>query len=76
MYRDSKLYVDDLLSGFANGKGPLEELKRSFKFKDDAIEPQQMYLGAHLQVKQLNGRSCWIMSSIDYIREALKNVEE
>ena len=34
-------YVDDLLSGSANGKAPLEELPKSFKFKNDAIEPPQ-----------------------------------
>ena len=33
-------------------------------------------MGAKLQQKELNGRTCWTMSSVDYINAAVTNVEE
>ena len=49
-------HVDDLLSGSHNGKGPLQELQRLFKFKNNTIESPDTYLGAKLSTKKLGER--------------------
>ena len=46
-------------------------IAKDFKFKKDEI-----YLGAQLEQKQLNGRHMWTMSSTDYLKAAVQNVEE
>ncbi|MEM7003142.1 MAG: Ty1/Copia family ribonuclease HI, partial [Pseudomonadota bacterium] len=48
----------------------------SVKFKHDKIEPPGNNLGAKLAKKQLNGRSMWTMTSVDYVNASVKNVEE
>ena len=45
-------------------------------FKKGKIEPPQMYLGATVQEKQLNGYDCWTMSSTSYIKAALETIQE
>ena len=46
------------------------------KFKNDAIESPKSYLGAKLSLKKLGDHECWTMSSVNYLKEAIKNVEE
>ena len=69
------VYVDDILSISHDAKEPMRAIQRAFKFKNDTIEPPKMYLGATLEEKQLNGKKIWTMSSKDYIKAAITNVE-
>jgi hypothetical protein len=46
------------------------------KFKNDKIEEPSNYLGARLQKKKINGIDCWSISSVDYVKAAIDNVEE
>eukprot|EP00934_Nitzschia_sp_Nitz4_P008349 Nitzschia sp. Nitz4//scaffold712_size1567//12//1007//NITZ4_009323-RA/size1567-processed-gene-0.1-mRNA-1//-1//CDS//3329557200//8339//frame0 len=70
-------YVDDVLAISHNPLSIIEEIKGTFKLKDDKAEPPDVYLGAQMQkVATKTGRVCWTMSSEKYIQTAIKNVEE
>ena len=46
-----------------------------FKLKKDKIDPPDIYLGGRLAKKSLNGGNIWTMSSVDYVKGIIKNVE-
>ena len=68
-------YVDDILGVSEDATQVLQELQRSFKFKNDKIEDPENYLGAKLKKKNINGRDCWTITSVDYVKAAITNVE-
>ena len=70
------MYVDDILAISCDAKAILEDVQKTFKLKNDKIEPPEFYLGAKLQEKPINGMKCWTVTSQDYIKAAVKNVEE
>ena len=69
-------YADNILEISQKPRDITSQIQTTFKFKNDAVEPPSIYLGAKLQQKELNGRTCWTMSSVDYINAAFTNVEE
>jgi hypothetical protein len=69
-------YVDDILSISDDPKSTLLALTRTFKLKDDKIEPPDIYLGAQLDLMQVDDVYCWTMSAEKYVLSAVKNVEE
>ena len=69
-------YVDDLLCISHDAQRPMADIQSDLKFKNNKIEAPDFYLGAKLQLKKLNGRDTWTMSSADYIKSAIDNVEE
>ena len=75
-YQYMLVYVDDLLCVADDATAPLREVMSDFKFKKDAIEPPEIYLGARLQRKDLNGSKVWTMSSRDYTKAIIANLEE
>jgi len=70
------MYVDDILAISQYPRTILEEIQKTFKVKDDKIDPPEFYLGAKLQEKPLNGINCWTIISQDYVKAAVANVEE
>ena len=68
-------YVDDVLSISADAQSLMKDIQKDFKFKKDKVEPPQMYLGARLEKKQLNGKEVWTMCSKDYVKLAISNIE-
>ena len=70
------MYVDDILSIACDPRIILQEIQSTFKFKNDKIEEPEFYLGAKLQRKPLNGLQCWTITSQDYVKAAVRNVEE
>ena len=71
--------VDDILCMSVNAKGVMEQIQNKFKFKKDNIAEPNSYLRAKLQKKQISGLdidSMWTISSYDYIKAAVKTVEE
>jgi hypothetical protein len=70
------MYVDDILSIACDPSVILREIQGTFKFKNHKIEEPEFYLGAKLQRKPLNGLQCWTITSQDYVKAAVKNVEE
>ena len=69
-------YVDDLLAIGEDPKGILTEIQHNFKFKNDKIEEPSNYLGAVLKRKNINGKDIWTMTSLDYVKASVANVEE
>jgi Reverse transcriptase (RNA-dependent DNA polymerase) len=70
------MYVDDILVISIDPRSILEDVQRTFKLKNDKIEPPDFYLGAKLQEKVLNGIKCWTITSHDYVKAAVANIEE
>jgi hypothetical protein len=70
------IYVDDILAISCDARPILEEIQRTFKLKNDKIEAPDFYLGAKIQLKPINGRMCWTMTSQEYVKAAVRNVEE
>lgn len=69
-------YVDDLLCVSAEPSRAMNEIRSSLKFKNDRTEEPDFYLGVDLKKKDLDGRSVWTMSSADYLKAAIDNIEE
>ena len=46
-----------------------------FKLKKDKIDPPKIYLGGRLAKKSLNGKDIWNMSSVDYAKAIINNIE-
>ena len=70
-------YVGDILAVFTDPRAVLNELKAgNIKFKNDKIEPPEMYLGARLEEKQLGEIKCWTLTNLDYIKASLNNLKE
>ncbi len=70
------MYVDDILALSCNAKALLADVQRTFKLKNNKIEPPEFYLGAKLQEKPINGTFRWTITSKDYLKAAVKNIEE
>jgi hypothetical protein len=70
------MYVNDILAISYSPMPMMEEIQRMVKFKNDAIEEPSNYLGAKLQRKEINGVTCWTITSADYVKAAIENVEE
>eukprot|EP00978_Attheya_sp_CCMP212_P022390 scaffold66783_cov32-Attheya_sp.AAC.1 len=75
-YKYVLMYVDDILALSIDPRAILVDIQTSFKFKNDKIEPPSSYLGARLKEKEINGRKCWTMTSVDYVNATIKNVEK
>ncbi|MGH3053999.1 MAG: reverse transcriptase domain-containing protein, partial [Gaiellaceae bacterium] len=69
------VYVDDILAISENARSVLLELEEHYDLK--GIGPPERYLGATIaQCKLPNGTKAWSMSATQYLKEAIKNVEE
>lgn len=69
-------YVDDVLCLSVNATEVMHTLQRRFKFKKDLIEPPEYYLGARVRKQEIDGYTMWAISSVEYIKAAVANVEE
>jgi hypothetical protein len=57
-------------------KIPMQQIQKIRRLKNDRIAPPDFYLGARIEMKTLNGIKIWTMSSRDYIKAAVRNIEE
>eukprot|EP00546_Thalassionema_frauenfeldii_P003040 CAMPEP_0178938862 /NCGR_PEP_ID=MMETSP0786-20121207/26565_1 /TAXON_ID=186022 /ORGANISM="Thalassionema frauenfeldii, Strain CCMP 1798" /LENGTH=311 /DNA_ID=CAMNT_0020617625 /DNA_START=899 /DNA_END=1834 /DNA_ORIENTATION=- len=70
-------YVDDILSVSVEAKENLLSLQTgTVKYEKGKIEEPETYLGARLVKKRIDGRQCWITSSVDYVNAAIKTIEK
>eukprot|EP00957_Ditylum_brightwellii_P138619 10565878-Ditylum_brightwellii.AAC.1 len=54
-----------------------EEMNKLLTLKDSLIGPPMQYLGNKVtQIDHKNGTKCWSFSSLQYIQNAVKNVEK
>ena len=71
------MYVDDILAISMDPTSILMSMEGdTVKYKNGKIEAPEMYLGAKLKEKQLNGQWCWTISSVDYIKAAVQIVRD
>jgi hypothetical protein len=71
------VYVDDILHLSHDVKPTMKALEKLYELKPGSCGPPTMYLGANISKYQLeDGRSSWCMSARDYVKNAVKNVEE
>ena len=71
------MYVDDILAISMDPTSILMSMEGdTVKYKNGKIEPPEMYLGAKLKEKEINGRLCWTISSVDYIKAAVQTVKD
>jgi hypothetical protein len=69
------VYVDDVVCISDNAKATMKDNQGTFKLKEDKIEIPTNYLGAQISQKVIDGIPCWTMSSEQYIKAAIANVE-
>jgi hypothetical protein len=70
------VYVDDILHLSHDTKPTMDALAKIYRLKDESLGPPERYLGANVKKYQLpDGRTAWSMSSRDYVKTAVKNVE-
>ena len=72
------MYVDDILTIPHQAKDILNRIGRKprIKFKGNKILEPEMYLGAKLMKKQMNGTKCWTISCTNCLKTALENIKE
>lgn len=56
------VYVDDIHCVCHDPRATMSGLQGTFKLKYDEVEKPEMYLGAEVNTKILNGVECWTMS--------------
>lgn len=70
-------YVDDIIAVSEKATDALKSITNErIKFKNGKIEPPDMYLGAKLRYKHINGIGRWTISSEKYVEAAVNNVKE
>ena len=71
------LYVDDCLCISENPKSALLQVDKYFPIKPTYLGPPKTYLGGTVpKIKLPNGVHDWAFSSLKYVHEAVKSVEE
>jgi hypothetical protein len=68
-------YVDDIMCISDDPVKVLKELGQSFQFKNDEIKEPDMYLGATLKQRTLDGVPRWSVTSDEYLKAAVENLE-
>jgi hypothetical protein len=74
-YEMTLVYVDDIMCISHDPKATMMGIQATFKLKDDKIEKPENYLGAQIMQKVIDGRECWAMTSEQYVKAAIANVE-
>ena len=59
----------------SDARSVILEVVEKFKLNKDKIEPPEIYLGGRLDKNSLNGKEIWTMSSVNYVKGVIKNVE-
>jgi len=76
-YKMLLVYVDDILLVSHQPKQTMLEIQQLYRLKDDLIGPPKRYLGANISKFQLpDGTEAWSASARDYIKTAVRNLEE
>ena len=69
------MYIDDILTILERARKIMIQIQGLFKFKNNKIEEPTNYLGTRLQKKIINKQECWSMTSQNYVKAAIDNVE-
>ena len=76
-YEYMLMYVDDVLAISTNAKQLLKSLEGdTVKYKNGKIDHPDMYLGATLKLKALDGIKMWTITSAEYVNAAVSTIKE
>jgi hypothetical protein len=71
------VYVDDILAVSHKAKEVIESIGKYYKVKPGSDKAPEIYLGANIDKVQMpDGREVWASSPRDYVRNAIKTVED
>ena len=71
------MYVDDILAISIDPTGILKIMEgKTVKYKNGKIAPPEMYLGARLKRKMINGNMCWTITSYDYVISDVQTIKD
>ena len=70
------VYVDDITHCSHDTDKTMHGIQAAYKLKNNSITPPEMYLGAQLDFRMVNGFKCWTMTSKKYVKAAVKNVDK
>ena len=68
-------YVDYFIFISHDPRSPMNDIQSTLKFKNEKVEELDFYLGEKMSRKDLNGKQVWKMSSTEYIKSSVDNVE-
>ena len=51
------------------------DIQKNVKFRNNKIEEPNFCLGTSLKKKELNGQTVWTMTSQEYIKNSVENLE-
>ena len=74
-YKYILIYVENLIVISLDARLVILEVAEKFKPKKDKIEPPDIYLAGKISKKSLNGKDIWTISSVNYVKGMIKNVE-
>jgi hypothetical protein len=74
-YKMLLVYVDYVQCISHDPTASMKGIQGTFKLKGDKIKVPTHYLGAQISQKTIGSISCWTMSSEQYIKAAIVNVE-
>jgi hypothetical protein len=69
------VYLDNILCISAQPRATMSGMQSTFKLKDNRVEKPKNYLGAQVMQKTVGGVKCWAMTSEQYVKAAIANVE-
>ena len=68
-------YVDDVLCVSDNPSHTMQQIKEKFNFKGNTWHDLDIYLGAKITKKVHEGTTLWTMTSLEYLKAAIKEIE-
>ncbi len=75
VYEYVLVYSDDLIMIGLHPDETAAQISQHFKFKGNLAEKPEQYLGANVGLMTVQGVSCWYMSSDEYCKAAVQNIE-
>ena len=71
------MYVDDILEISIDPAEILKSMEgKTVKYNNGKIYPPEMYLGAILKIKIINGNMCWTITSYNYVISAVQTIKD
>ena len=68
-------YVDDILAISYDPDRIMKQISEEFDFKNNKWGELEMYFGARINKKVVEGTKLWTMSSQDYLKAAIQEIE-
>ena len=74
-YEYALVYVDDIMIVALDPSRTMKQVQEKFKFKGDKWDDPDIYLGAKISKRVHEKKQIWTMSSQEYLKAAIKEVE-